>query len=102
MDGTRIMLADVIKTLQLPILVVANAGLGTINSTVLTVEYARTNGILVKGILLNQYDENDTMHKDNYKQIEALTGIPIVACIKQNDTELNMDATTLLQLCSNP
>lgn len=100
MDGTPLMLTDVIKALHLPILIVANAGLGAINSTVLTVAYAKANGIQVNGILLNQFDETNSMHLDNLTQIQTLTGIPIVACIKQNETELNLDVPALLQLCS--
>lgn len=57
------MLPDVIKTLGLDIVIVASASLGTINSTVLTAEYAKNNGIKVRGIILNNYDENDLMQK---------------------------------------
>lgn len=101
MENPRIMQTDVIKAMQLPVFIVANAGLGTINSTVLTVEYAKTNGIQVKGILMNQYDESNEMHKDNHLQIESLTDIPIIARVKQHDTDLAIETTTLLQLCDN-
>ena len=49
----KLLLPDVIKELGLDILVVASASLGTINSTVLTVEYAtqlQQNGGFVPGI----------------------------------------------------
>ena len=59
------MLTDVIQTLHLPILIVAHAGLGTINSTVLTAAYAKQHNITVNGIILNQYDSNNLMHRDN-------------------------------------
>ena len=42
-----------IKSLANNVLIVADAGLGTINSTLLTSEYARVNGINVRGIVLN-------------------------------------------------
>ena len=78
------MLQDIIKALNLDIIIVASAALGTINSTLLTVEYAKNHGINVKGIILNNYDENDFMHKDNKKQIEVLTGIKVVSTVSNS------------------
>ena len=80
----KLMLTDVIKALGLDIIIVSCAALGTINSTLLTVEYAKQHGITVKGIILNSYDKNDFMHIDNKKQIEALTGIKVVSTVTHN------------------
>lgn len=85
----KLLLPDVIKELGLDILVVASASLGTINSTVLTVEYAKQQGINVKGIILNNYDENDFMQKDNKIQVENLTGVKVVATVKKDDTSIS-------------
>ena len=84
----KLTLPDVIKELGLDILVVASASLGTINSTVLTVEYAKQQGINVKGIILNNYDESDFMQRDNKLQVENLTGVKVVATVKQNDMDI--------------
>ena len=84
----KLMLPDVIKTLGLDIVIVASASLGTINSTVLTVEYAKNNGIKVRGIILNNYDENDLMQKDNKIQVEALTGIKVIAAVKKDEKDI--------------
>lgn len=54
-ERQKILLEDVIKALGLATLVVAGVGLGTINATVLTVEYLRVRGIEVKGVVLNQF-----------------------------------------------
>ena len=85
----KLLLPDVIKDLGLDILIVASASLGTINSTVLTVEYAKQQRINVKGIILNNYDENDFMQRDNKIQVENLTGVKVVATVKQNDMNIN-------------
>ena len=84
----KLMLPDVIKTLGLDIVIVASASLGTINSTVLTAEYAKNNGIKVRGIILNNYDENDLMQKDNKIQVEALTGIKVIAAVKKDEKDI--------------
>lgn len=44
---------DIIKQLQLPVLIVAHNRLGTINHTLLTVEKLRANGVTIFGIVLN-------------------------------------------------
>lgn len=45
--------ADLARTLKLPLLVVARLGLGTINHSLLTVRAARAMGLQVRGIVLN-------------------------------------------------
>lgn len=79
----KYLLKDLIWELGLSILIVADAGLGTINSTLLTVEYARENGIEVEGIILNNYDCDNFVHWDNLEQIEELTGVNVVATVSQ-------------------
>ena len=86
--GDDLVLPDVIKALGLDIIIVASASLGTINSTVLTVEYAKSHGINVKGIILNNYDETDFMQTDNKKMVEKLTGIKVIATVKTGDKEI--------------
>ena len=98
LDNEKILLPDIIKSLNLDILIVADAGLGTINSVILTVEYAKSNNLSVRGIVLNNYDENNFMHVDNKIQIERLTGIKVVAEVGNGDKELNISTTDLLKI----
>ena len=86
-ETEHIFLEDFIKTLNLHTLLVADAGLGTINAVVLTVEYLRQKGIGIQGIFMNRYTGN-SMEEDNVKMIEELTGIPILALIPTNSNEL--------------
>lgn len=89
LDDEKILLPDVIKSLGLNIIIVADAKLGTINSTLLTVEYAKNHGIIIEGIILNNYDENDFMQVDNKTQIEKLTNIKVIATVKRNAKEID-------------
>ena len=93
-----ILLEDVIKMLNYDVIVVASAELGTINYTYLTVHYLKSIGIEVKGIILNHYDENNIMCRDNRVQVEKLTGIRVIATVKNNDTDLEIDRETLLSI----
>ncbi|MDO4321985.1 MAG: dethiobiotin synthase [Lachnospiraceae bacterium] len=97
-DEAKIQLEDVIRELGLSCLVIADAGLGTINSVVLTVEYMRAKKIPVKGIIFNHFHPGDVMEEDNLRMCEYLTGIQVLACVGDGDTELAMDAEALAAL----
>lgn len=88
--GENLILPDIIKALNLDIIIVSSSGLGSINSAVLTAEYAKQAGIRVLGIILNNYDENDFMHKDNKIMIEKLTGIKVIATVSHNAQDINL------------
>ncbi|MGF0034044.1 dethiobiotin synthase [Bariatricus sp. SGI.154] len=96
-ETCRLLLEDVIRALELDTVVVADAGLGTINAVVLTVEYLRQHGISVKGVILNHYT-GDVMQEDNVRMIEMLAQVPILAKVKPQDTELSMDIGKLVSL----
>ena len=87
----NLLLPDIIKALELDVIIVASAQLGSINSAVLTVEYAKQKGINVKGIILNNYNDNDVMQNDNKLQIERLTNVKILATVKSNAENIDLE-----------
>ena len=93
-----LLLPDIIKALGLNAVIVADGGLGTINSVLLTVEYAKQLGINIKGLILNNFEEDNFMHLDNKKQIERLTGINVIATVKKGDKDLNISTNDLLKI----
>lgn len=98
LSDKKLMLTDIIKDLNLDIIIIADGGLGTINSVVLTVEYAKNKNINIKGIILNNYKKDDFMYQDNLKQIENLTGIKVLATVEKNSKELDIDKAVLLSI----
>ena len=84
----KYLLKDLIWELGLSTIIVADAGLGTINSTLLTVDYAKTNGIEITGIILNNYESDNYMHWDNLEQIETLTGINVIATVSTDAKDI--------------
>lgn len=92
------MLEDLIKAMGLGIVIVAPAGLGTINDTILTIEYAKSREIPVKGVILNWFHAGDRMEEDNRSFIEAYTGIPVLACLKEGAEELDAEPEALFAL----
>lgn len=96
-DKARYFLEDIIKWLKLPVLLVADAGLGTINSVVLTHEYMQNHGLKLQGIILNNYT-GSIMQNDNIKMIEDMTGQKVLAKIAPNDTDIDIDIEILCSL----
>ena len=94
---TTIFLEDIVKLLGLSTIIIADAGLGTINSVVLTVEWLKSHGIAIGGIILNNYT-GDIMQDDNVKMIELITSVKIIAKVAPNDTDLNMDICKAAEL----
>ena len=97
-DEKKIMLEDLVKEFHLPSLIVADAGLGTINSVVLTAEYMRSQNMRVKGILFNHFHPGDVMEEDNLRMCEYMTGLKVIACIRDGSTDLEIEAEALANL----
>ena len=97
-DEARIQLEDVVKELHLSSILIADAGLGTINSVVLTAEYMKTHGLPLKGIIFNHYHPGDVMEDDNIFMCEHMTGLPTLAKVQDGDTELDMNVDALCAL----
>ena len=91
-DDQKIFLVDIMKTLGLPLLIVTTAALGSINACVLTVEYARSRGLDVRGLIVNRYGSsgNLEMEDDNIRMMQDLTSLEIIAKVKDGDTDLGV------------
>lgn len=87
-----IFLEDIIKALGLPIIIVTTATLGSINACVLTAEYAKSHNIPIGGIIVNRYgiSNNIEMEDDNIAMIKKVTGLEVLAKIKQGDLDLDI------------
>ena len=96
-DEQEILLEDIVRMLELPAVIVADAGLGTINSAVMTAEYLRNHGIQAEGVILNHYS-GGAMQEDNIRMIEKLTALPILALVAEDDTELDINIERLISL----
>jgi dethiobiotin synthetase len=74
------LVGDMAREMGLPLLVVAQPKLGTINHTVLTVDYAQRHGLKVAGVILNGWDETGkgVLEESNEHYIRRLTGLPIL------------------------
>ncbi len=77
----KLFMYDLPDVLRLDVIIVADAGLGTINNTFLTVDFLRRSMINVKGIILNNFDIEDIMHRDNLEVIERICEVKVLGTV---------------------
>ena len=87
-DDEQILLADIVRRFHLPSLLVADAGLGTINGVVLTYEYMKQKKMPLKGIIINNFHADNVMEEDNRRMCETLTGLDVLSCVTHGSQTL--------------
>jgi dethiobiotin synthetase len=97
--GKDFLAADIAKMLNLPIVIVARADLGTINHTLLTVEYAKKKGLKIAGIIINNYPEgtNDVAIRTAPMIIQRFAQADFLDIVPKNQ---NPFGTGILELVS--
>jgi dethiobiotin synthetase len=68
---------DLVAALEIPALVVARSGLGTLNHTALTVQALRAREIPIAGIALNRYRGNSVAERTNPDELERMCSRPV-------------------------
>jgi len=87
---------DLLRLLQIPMIVVARNALGTINHTLLTVEHARRSGLTVLGIILNHCSPSpDLSAATNPGIIAELSGLPLLGVIPYLPLSVREDPSLL-------
>jgi dethiobiotin synthetase len=75
-------MADLARDMNLPVIVIARLGLGTINHTLLTVRQAKAIGLHVAGIILNDTTGNRGLaERTNIREVPAICGVPLFGII---------------------
>ena len=96
-DDEHVVLDDLAVRLGLTALVVADAGLGTINAAVLTAEHLHARGIPLRGFIFNNW-QGGLMQEDNVRMVEEITGAHVLARVPHGAAELPMGADALAAL----
>ncbi|MEN2986626.1 MAG: dethiobiotin synthase [Thermodesulfovibrionaceae bacterium] len=71
---------DLIKNLELPVIIVTRPTLGTINHTLLTIEALRSKKISIRGFIINfsEPPKNDIAEKTNPNILKEILDIPLL------------------------
>ena len=92
-----LLIADLVRTLELPLLVVAKSGLGTINHTFLTCFAAQQMGLRVAGVIVNGMPDNPGLaEKSAPHQIGSLCGAPVLGIWPQRNEVDEMEVVNEL------
>jgi dethiobiotin synthetase len=84
LDDDGATLADVAKQLAAPVLVVAPAGLGTLNMTALTAEALRARGLEQLGIVVGSWPgEPDLAARCNLADLPDAAGAPLLGAVPE-------------------
>jgi dethiobiotin synthetase len=95
---TGYLVRDLAIDLELPVVVAARTGLGTINHTLLSVEAARTAGLNVAGVVMTPWPaEPARIERSNRETIERLAGVPVTG-LPPTDREQLAEAGASLPL----
>ncbi|MFJ3141808.1 dethiobiotin synthase [Streptomyces halstedii] len=81
-DGEGSTLADAARLLAAPVLVVAPAGLGTLNATALTAEALRTRGLECPGVVVGSMPADaDLASRCNLDDLPVAAGAPLLGVL---------------------
>ncbi|MGW1318147.1 dethiobiotin synthase [Streptomyces sp. NPDC002426] len=81
-DGQGATLADAARLMAAPVLVVAPAGLGTLNATALTTEALRARGLTCPGVVVGSMPaEPDLASRCNVDDLPVSAGVPLLGAV---------------------
>ena len=90
-------MADLAAELELPLVIVARPALGTLNHTALTIEAARTRGLVVHGVVISGMPSQPSVAEEtNPHEIEALSDVRVVGVVPELDPIAVDDASDWL------
>jgi dethiobiotin synthetase len=74
--------ADLAAALGFPLVIVARRALGTLNHTLLTLEAARTRGLRVAGVVVNETTRPDSLAEaTNVEELRRRIDVPLLAIV---------------------
>lgn len=81
----EMMMIDMADRLDLPVVIAAHAGLGTINHTLLTLEVLKKRGLEIAGVILNEVEpvapEDRYIVEDNIRAIGYYGDVTVLGCL---------------------
>ncbi|HUO08253.1 MAG TPA: dethiobiotin synthase [Phycisphaerae bacterium] len=86
LDHHDFMVADMAAAIRLPVIVVTDAALGTLNRTLLTIHAIRQRNLAVAGIVINRvppHPEQDLAIQSNLTEVSRLCGVPVRAILPE-------------------
>ena len=91
-DDDGLTLADVARAVRAPVLVVASAGLGSLNATALTLEALAHRGLELSGVVVGSWPaEPGLAERSNLRDLETLAARPLLGVVQDGAGRLGRD-----------
>ena len=97
----KLLCADIIKELNIPLIIVTVPFLGRINHTLLTINYAKVNNIKIKGLIINKMPKSiNNLASENFvKELQIYTDTNILGIIDDLDQNVNQTEDVFDKIC---
>ncbi|MCE2506115.1 MAG: dethiobiotin synthase [Nitrosopumilaceae archaeon] len=86
-------ITNLIKEMKIPTVIVTRSKVGTVNHTIMTVKMCEKYKIPIKGIIINDFDDDGYAVKNLKRDLESLTGVKVLGSIPfikdMSDVSLN-------------
>jgi dethiobiotin synthetase len=93
----KFMMIDLMVHFQLPVLLVARPGLGTINHTLLSLEALRHKGLEVLGVIMSGMENQDNKAAiEKYGKIRVLAQVPHIDSTREEESLKALPLPTIL------
>jgi dethiobiotin synthetase len=74
-------ITNLIKEMKIPTIIVTRSKVGTVNHTIMTVKFCEKFKIPIKGIIINNFDDDGYPINQLTKDLETLTGVKVLGSI---------------------
>ena len=74
-------IANLIKDMSIPAVIVARSKVGTINHTIMTVRMCEKYKIPIKGIIINDFDSDGYKVNELTRDLKSLLGVPVLGSV---------------------
>ena len=99
----KLITSDIVKFLNLPLIIITKPNLGTINQTILTINHAKRQGINIRGIIINKYPQgtDDIAIRTAPRMIEEYTDAQVVGIIKNIENSQFLTPSAMIDIILN-
>ena len=86
-------ITNLVKEMNIPTIIVTRSKVGTVNHTIMTILMCQKYKIPIKGIIINNFDDDGYPVKNLKRDLESLTGVKVLGSIPfikdMSDSSLN-------------
>lgn len=101
--SSSLLTSDIVKFLNLPLIIIAKPDLGTINHTLLTINHAQQQGLNIRGVIINRYPQGseNIAIRTLPRLIEEYSDVKVLGIIKDIQNPLFLAPSAMIDIILN-